>query len=71
MYLSRSRNLFDHSHRLGANVNDKSHLNIRRTKMALKEYKTGTAFNGVIGRTFGTSEPAWPEPNRAKETDVL
>jgi arylsulfatase A-like enzyme len=35
--------------------------------MALKEYKPGTAFNGVIGRTFDTSEPAWPEPNRAKE----
>jgi arylsulfatase len=35
--------------------------------MSLKEYKPGTAFNGVIGRTFDTSEPAWPEPNRAKE----
>jgi arylsulfatase A-like enzyme len=35
--------------------------------MALKEYKPGTAFNGVIGRTFDTSEPAWPEPKRAKE----
>ncbi len=35
--------------------------------MSLKEYKPGSAFNGVIGRTFDTSEPAWPEPNRAKE----
>ena len=35
--------------------------------MSLKEYKPGTAFSGVIGRTFDTSEPAWPEPNRAKE----
>jgi len=35
--------------------------------MTLKEYKPGTAFNGVIGRTFDQSEPAWPEPLRAKE----
>ncbi len=35
--------------------------------MSLKEYKPGTAFNGVIGRTFDQSEPAWPEPLRAKE----
>jgi arylsulfatase len=35
--------------------------------MSLKEYKPGSAFNGVIGRTFDVSEPAWPEPNRAKE----
>ena len=35
--------------------------------MALKEYKQGQAFNGVIGRTFDQSSPAWPEPNRAKE----
>jgi arylsulfatase A-like enzyme len=33
----------------------------------LKEYKSGMAFNGVIGRTFDLSEPAWPEPRRAKE----
>jgi len=33
----------------------------------LKEYKPGTTFAGVIGRTFDVSEPAWPEPNRAKE----
>ena len=35
--------------------------------MSLKEYESGAAFNGVVGRTFDTSEPAWPEPNRAKE----
>jgi arylsulfatase len=35
--------------------------------MSLKEYKPGTAFSGVIGRTFDQSEPAWPEPLRAKE----
>jgi arylsulfatase A-like enzyme len=35
--------------------------------MALKEYKPGTAFNGVIGRTFDVSSPAWPEPLRAAE----
>jgi arylsulfatase A-like enzyme len=34
--------------------------------MALKEYKPGTAFTGVIGRTFDTSEQAWPEPKRSK-----
>ena len=34
--------------------------------MALKEYKPGSAFNGVIGRTFDQSSPAWPEPRRAK-----
>ena len=34
--------------------------------MALKEYKPGTAFSGVIGRTFDVSEPAWPEPLRAR-----
>ncbi|MFA9491162.1 MAG: arylsulfatase [Anaerolineales bacterium] len=33
----------------------------------LKEYKPGTAFNGVIGRTFDQSEPAWPAPKRAKD----
>jgi arylsulfatase A-like enzyme len=33
--------------------------------MALKEYKPGSAFNGVIGRTFDVSSPAWPEPLRA------
>lgn len=35
--------------------------------MTLKEYKPGTAFNGVIGRTFDVSSPAWPQPNRARE----
>jgi len=35
--------------------------------MALTEYKPGTAFPGVIGRTADVSEPAWPEPRRAKE----
>ena len=35
--------------------------------MSLKEYKPGSAHSGVIGRTTDTSEPAWPEPNRAKE----
>jgi arylsulfatase A-like enzyme len=35
--------------------------------MSLKEYKPGTAFNGVVGRTFDTSKQAWPEPNRARE----
>jgi hypothetical protein len=34
---------------------------------SLKEYKPGTAFSGVIGRTFHQSEPTWPEPLRAKE----
>ncbi len=35
--------------------------------MTLKEYKPGSAFNGVVGRTFDTSAPAWPEPLRAQE----
>jgi len=35
--------------------------------MSLNEYKPGTAFTGVIGRTVDQSEPAWPEPKRAKE----
>jgi arylsulfatase A-like enzyme len=35
--------------------------------MALKEYTPGTAFTGVIGRTFDVSQPAWPRPLRAKE----
>jgi arylsulfatase len=35
--------------------------------MSLQEYKPGTAFNGVVGRTYDQSEPAWPEPPRAKE----
>jgi len=35
--------------------------------MALKEYKPGTAFSGGVGRTYDVSEPAWPEPLRARE----
>jgi hypothetical protein len=35
--------------------------------VTLKEYKPGTAFSGVIGRTFDVSSPAWPEPLRARE----
>ena len=35
--------------------------------MPLKEYEPGTTFNGVIGRTYDQSEPAWPKPKRAKE----
>ena len=35
--------------------------------MTLKEYKPGTAFTGVVGRTFDQSEPAWPEPPRSKK----
>src|SRR5512134_354508 len=35
--------------------------------MSLKEYKPGSAFTGVIGRTFDVSSPAWPEPVRAGE----
>lgn len=35
--------------------------------MSLKEYQPGTAFPGVIGRTFDVSEPAWPKPLRARE----
>lgn len=35
--------------------------------MSLKEYKSGAAFNGVIGCTFDVSEPSWPEPLRASK----
>jgi arylsulfatase A-like enzyme len=35
--------------------------------MALEEYRPGTAFPGVIGRTFDQSRPAWPQPLRASE----
>jgi arylsulfatase len=35
--------------------------------MALKEYRPGAAFNGVIGRTYDVSSPAWPQPLRAKD----
>ena len=34
--------------------------------MTFKEYPQGTAFPGVIGRTFQESEPAWPMVARAK-----
>src|SRR5262245_30693001 len=33
----------------------------------LVEYKPGTTFPGVIGRTVGESSPAWPARRRAKE----
>ena len=33
----------------------------------LVEYKPGTPFPGVIGRTVDESSPAWPSPSRAKE----
>ncbi|MCX4855391.1 arylsulfatase [Streptomyces canus] len=33
--------------------------------MATNEYKQGTAFPGVIGRTAEESTPAWPQPMRA------
>jgi hypothetical protein len=33
----------------------------------MKEYKPGITFPGVIGRTEDQSEPAWPEPLRAKD----
>lgn len=39
----------------------------KENDMPLKEYKPGTAFNGVIGRTFDVSSPAWPQPLRARE----
>jgi arylsulfatase len=32
----------------------------------MKEYKPGTAFPGVMGRTIGESSPAWPAPRRAR-----
>jgi hypothetical protein len=35
--------------------------------MAIIEYKSGTTFPGVIGRTIEQSSPAWPQPERAKE----
>ncbi|MFD0360952.1 arylsulfatase [Nocardia sp. GCM10030253] len=33
--------------------------------MSPKEYKPGTAFPGIIGRTTDVSSPAWPQPVRA------
>ena len=35
--------------------------------MGLKEYKTGSTFNGTIGITVDQSSPAWPQPQRAKK----
>lgn len=35
--------------------------------MSLNEYKPGTTFPGVVGRTADVSSPAWPRPTRAKE----
>ncbi len=35
--------------------------------MALVEYKPGTAFPGVMGRTIKESSPAWPSPVRARD----
>ncbi len=34
--------------------------------MPLNEYKPGSAFSGVLGRTIAESTPAWPEPLRAR-----
>ena len=33
----------------------------------LVEYKPGSTFPGVIGRTVAESSPAWPKPARAKQ----
>lgn len=35
--------------------------------MSIREYKPGTTFTGVIGRTVDQSSPAWPKPVRSKE----
>ena len=35
--------------------------------MAIKTYKDGTPFTGVIGRTTEESSPAWPEPPRLRK----
>jgi arylsulfatase A-like enzyme len=35
--------------------------------MPLQEYKPGTSFPGIIGRTVDQSSPAWPRPLRARE----
>lgn len=37
-----------------------------RSLMSLKEYKPGSPFPGVIGRTWEQSSPAWPSPLRSK-----
>ena len=36
-------------------------------KMSITEFKHGTPFPGIIGRTVEESSPAWPMPLRAKE----
>lgn len=35
--------------------------------MTIKEYRPGTSFSGVIGRTVDESTQAWPQPLRARE----
>ena len=35
--------------------------------MTLNEYKPGSTFPGVVGRSADQSETAWPEPLRAKK----
>jgi arylsulfatase len=35
--------------------------------MALQEYKHGTTFPGVIGRTIDQSSPAWPKQSAPKK----
>ncbi len=35
--------------------------------MAIVEYKSGTTFPGIVGRTPEESSPAWPSPLRAKK----
>jgi arylsulfatase A-like enzyme len=44
-----------------------AHQHGEDVEMALKEYRPGTAFPGVIGRAFDQSSPAWPQPLRARE----
>lgn len=36
-------------------------------KKPLVEYKAGTTFPGVVGRTTDESKPAWPEPKRTEQ----
>jgi arylsulfatase A-like enzyme len=35
--------------------------------MSIREYKPGTTFPGVLGRTIAESTPAWPSPERARQ----
>jgi arylsulfatase A-like enzyme len=39
----------------------------RKDLMAIRTYRDGTPFTGVIGRTTEESSPAWPEPPRPPE----